>query len=615
MNLKMKEKLYVLSMILLGLGIITSLAPAAQCAQTPEKSVPATETQKIRRIVFDGVKSDQRWTLKELNPDWPSDWSSYNFLVIEMRTSTPQRFNLFLYTANGLRRVMLQPLGQGVWLRAAVPLQYLKGRDQSGFDLASTTNRRTNSFWMSVWGPFGDLTKVESLGFVMNYPIGKPALEIRSMQLAKEDPGSDFLEKKPVLDEFGQWAPTDWPRKIHSREQLERELADEDKALKPGDFDYCEYGGYKKSQAKATGFFRVEQIDGKWWFVDPHGHLFLSTSSNGIGGRRGAPEQNTSPAAIRLVKRLDAWGMNTGAAGQNKPYISYLTVSAARGPSTFLGLPDVYSEDFARAVDEAAASQCAPKKNDPLLIGYFVGNEPPWFDRESEVVDMVLARPSTATQTKLKEFLAAGDTPARRKEFVLTAFEKQLALVSAALRKHDPNHLSLGIRFGGDPPDDVLRTGRVFDVCSINVYEYEPTKQVERTYRLTGRPVLIGEFHFGVPADGLGAGLVQTRDQVERGKGYRYYVEQAAALPGFLGAHWFAWRDEPVLGRGDGENYSFGFVDVTDRPYIELVKAATATHKRLFEVHSGKAKPFAEIPKASDAGTPSTPWIETLEVK
>jgi hypothetical protein len=145
-------------------------------------------------------------------------------------------------------------------------------------------------------------------------------------------------------------------------------------------------------------------------------------------------------------------------------------------------------------------------------------------------------------------------------------------------------------------------------VCSINVYEYEPTKQVARAYRVSGRPVLIGEFHFGVPADGLGAGLVQTMNQVERAKGYRYYVEQAAALPGFLGAHWFAWGDEPVLGRMDGENYNIGFVDAMDRPYPELVAGAKATHARLLDVHSGKVPPFSERPKASNAGTPASPW-------
>jgi hypothetical protein len=195
-----------------------------------------------------------------------------------------------------------------------------------------------------------------------------------------------------------------------------------------------------------------------------------------------------------------------------------------------------------------------------------------------------------------------------RREFVLASFRKYLEIVCAAVRKYDPNHLLLGIRFGGRVADEVLIAAQIFDVCSINVYEYEPTKQLIRAARLSGRPILIGEFHIGVPADGLAAGLVQAKDQTERGIAYRYYVEQAASLPWFVGAYWFAWRDEPVLGRMDGENYNIGFVDVTDRPYAELIEAAKATHQRLQDVHSGKLLPFARHPMASDAGAPSSPW-------
>jgi hypothetical protein len=153
-----------------------------------------------------------------------------------------------------------------------------------------------------------------------------------------------------------------------------------------------------------------------------------------------------------------------------------------------------------------------------------------------------------------------------------------------------------------------MRMGRTFDVCSINVYEYEPTKQLERAYRLTGRPILIGEFHIGVPENGLGAGLVQAMNQTERGIGYRYYVEQALSLPYALGTHWFQWTDEPITGRMDGENYNIGFIDATGRAYPELVEAAKATHKRLHDVHAGKIPPFSQRPKASEVGTPSSPW-------
>jgi hypothetical protein len=578
--------------------------------------VPASAARgadEPRKLMFDGVLCEHKLALKDLGEDLPSDWTGYSHLVIDMRTSAPQRFALWVYTSDGPRRIEIQPFGQNAWLRASIPLQYLLGMDKSGTDLASTINRRTNSFWMSVWGPFGELKSVEAIGFAMQYPINKPVLEIRSIHLSKKDEGSEFLETTPVVDQFGQWALADWPRKIKSAGQLAQELAEEETTFGSGaDFGYGKYNGYQNTQAKVTGFFHVEQIDDVWWFVDPEGHLFLSTSSNGLGGRGGRGVRDgggmpttQSATASRTNRRLDSWGLTTG--GTGRPNIVFLNWPR-NAQTTYLGLPDVYAADFAAGIDQSANTQCTPRKNDPLIIGYFIGNEPPWGDRENEVVDMILAGPETATRAKLKEFLAAGDTPKMRKQFVITAFEKYLNLICTAVRKYDPNHLNLGIRFGGKPADDVLRTARIFDVCSINVYEYEPTKQLERTYRLTGRPVLIGEFHIGVPENGLGAGLVQAMNQTERAVAYRYFVEQGMSLPYCLGAHWFTWRDEPVLGRNDGENYNIGLVDVTDRPYPELIDAVKTTSKRLLDVHSGKILPFSQKPRASDAGTPSSPW-------
>jgi hypothetical protein len=461
---------------------------------------------------------------------------------------------------------------------------------------------------MSVWGPFGEMKSVEAIGFAMTYPINQPTIEIRSIHLSNKDEGSEFLEKLPVLTPFNQWAYSDWPGKIKSQEQLDAELAAEAKTFGTNaDYDYCEYGGYKNTKAKATGFFRVEEINEKWWFIDPDGHYFLSSGTNGTANRRNPNQQpaQTQAAIERTNHRLASWGMTTGGDGRaNTIMLRWKTIPG----TSFLGLPDVYSDAFANNADSAANAQCTPLRNDAYVLGYFIGNEPPWDGRESEVVDMILRGPETATKNKLKEFLAQSDTPKRRKEFMIGAFEKYLAVLCAAVKKYDPNHLNLGIRFGGPPSDEMLRTGKVFDVCSINVYEYEPTKLIDKVYRLTGRPILIGEFHIGVPENGLGAGLVQAKGQTERGIGYRYYVEQAASLNSFLGAHWFTWRDEPVLGRGDGENYNIGFVDATDRPYPELVEATKKTNHRLFDVHSGKLLPFNTLPRASGAGTPASPW-------
>jgi tetratricopeptide (TPR) repeat protein len=578
--------------------------------------IPTWTSDLPVQVVFEGKTSEHKWSLEDLGGLLPADWSGYNFLVVEMKTSSPQRFAIWIYTSDGKRRMMFHPFGQGLWMRASIPLQYFKGKDQRGMDLASTNNRRTDIFYMGVWGPFGELKNVESISVTMQYPLNKPTLEVRSIRLCKDDPGSEFLEGQPVVDEFGQWAHGDWPRKIKSREQLQRELAEEQKSLIGGDeFDYCQYGGYKNTQAKATGFFRVEQIDGRWWFVDPDGHLFLSTGSNCMRAAGGRGAQMTPAAANLVQRRMSSWGMNTvgnwsslrpSDDGQRKACV--VMFRGPRSEPSYLGMPDVYSDEFAQGVEQAAQRQCSSLKSDPWLLGYFLGNEPPWEGRESELVDMFLKGPDTATRRRCKEYLAQGDGPRRREELVYGMFERYLALMSDAIKKYDPNHLNLGIRFGGAPRPAVMKLGKSFDVCSINVYEYEPTRQLKALYEATGRPMLIGEFHFGVPADGLGAGLVQTASQAERAKGYRYYVEQVAALPGFLGAHWFQWADEPVLGRMDGENYNIGFVDCTDRPYPELVEAAKATHKRLYDVHSGKLAPFDERPRASQDGTPDSPW-------
>jgi len=55
--------------------------------------------------------------------------------------------------------------------------------------------------------------------------------------------------------------------------------------------------------------------------------------------------------------------------------------------------------------------------------------------------------------------------------------------------------------------------------------------------------------------------------------------------------------DEPSTGRFDGENYNIGLLDVTDRPYGELIDAAKATHRQLMDVHAGKTPPSARQAK------------------
>ena len=64
---------------------------------------------------------------------------------------------------------------------------------------------------------------------------------------------------------------------------------------------------------------------------------------------------------------------------------------------------------------------------------------------------------------------------------------------------------------------------------------------------------------------------------------YQALVEGALAHPLLVGCHWFQYRDQPLLGRGDGEAYQIGFVDVCDRPYPELVRAARLNGETMYQ--------------------------------
>ncbi len=586
---------------------------------------------------FKGTSALVKWAIKDLNPELPADWSSYGFLTFEYKSSTTQRFDLRVYDSSGVRILRFQPF-QGARIRASVPLIHFQKRNTQGMDMASIGQKGWPGFWLGLGGTVGSIKHVDSLGVLMRQPIDSQTFVLSNVRLTMTAEDTIF-EPIPLVDEFGQWIPAEWPGKAKTVDELRSAWDEEDKALQPGDFNVSKYGGFMNARVKATGFFRVQKIDGKWWFVDPEGYLFFSTGSCGIRPRvdfsrvkgreyifKAMPpaELSTTNQTTGVVsnssfftwnlyrrfgtdwtqkwmnftmRRMDSWGLNTVGnwldtlgAGHRKAYVMRLT---GWGIETgVMGMPDVYAPGYVAKVDSAAARQCTPLKKDPYLLGYFIGNEPPWPNRESELVNVVLAGAETPMQIEAKKYLAGGDTPERRRDFVYETYSKFIGIVNAAVKKYDPNHLNLGIRYGGTPPDNLIKASKGFDVFSINIYGYAPNQNtLQKIYDLSGLPIIIGEFHFGTPGRGLAPGLAQVKNQKERGVAYQYYVESAASHPALIGAHWFIWTDQPSTGRNDGENYNIGFVDVTDRPYGDMVNASKETFKRLFDVHSGKVPP------------------------
>ena len=83
-------------------------------------------------------------------------------------------------------------------------------------------------------------------------------------------------------------------------------------------------------------------------------------------------------------------------------------------------------------------------------------------------------------------------------------------------------------------------------------------------------------------------GLVPTASQQERAAAYREYVHSALKNPLLVGTHWFQYGDQATTGRGDGENYQIGFVDICDAPYPETTQACREVGYTLYPYRTTK---------------------------
>lgn len=612
------------------------------------KAQPAKE--QLLKLTFQSKYevAGEKFSLKDLGLESSDTWDKYNYLVLEMKASSPQRFQIGFQTDWGYNELRVMPYAIGTWSRLCIPLRLYREKPRPSHDLASYNNIPFNMGWYNLGdAPRGPLKGVDWIGIRMHAPINNPTLEIRSIRLSEEDPGDEYLGTEPLIDSFGQWNLGDFDGKVHSLAELQNAWKEEDQTTHKGDFNYSKYGGYKQARIdNGTGYFRTKKIDGRWWFVDPEGYLFLSVGVDCIrpgGGtivkmldkRAGVYEaippkvlgkdtNNTSFGNWNLarrygennwiegwkemtIKRMEAWGINTIAnwsdgniIGTNeKAFMLQLGgISPAGG---IMGLPNIYAPGFEQKIDEAIQRQVTPYKENPWLIGWFTSNEPAWLGEEQRLADLIMENGDTYFQEAIRKHLASGDTPEKRKQFAYNTLRQYLKIVDEALERHDPNHLHIGLRLGNSsiPADEILDICKeVHDVFSFNCYALEPGKEyMDYIMNRIDLPMIIGEFHFGTADRGMAQSLWQVDTQEERGVAYRYYVENGYSHPALVGTAYFQWCDQPNTGRTlDGENYNCGIIDVVDLPYKGQVEAMAESAKRLYGIHKGEIKPVQTLP-------------------
>ncbi|CAG0950711.1 hypothetical protein BURK2_00181 [Burkholderiales bacterium] len=195
--------------------------------------------------------------------------------------------------------------------------------------------------------------------------------------------------------------------------------------------------------------------------------------------------------------------------------------------------------------------------------------------------------------------------------------ERYYRVAHDALRAVDPQLLILGDRIiaFGAAPEVVLAAAPFVDVLSINAYEWAPgwhavaqalaeiagfiaapslLDDLDEIHRLTGKPLLIGEFGYRAADAGLPNSwppvypILPT--QTERADAYERYARSVLARPYVVGLHWFEWADQPVTGRFDGEDDNWGFVNLRDDVYPELFLRMWSVHVQLYETRLALAR-------------------------
>ena len=313
--------------------------------------------------------------------------------------------------------------------------------------------------------------KVAEVFLFADRPAAPFAFELTAVRaVGSHDPDRPALSAKtffPFIDAFGQYVHADWPDKLHDAGELAQRRAAEEQDLRdhPGPDGWDQYGGWAAGpKLKATGFFRTEMREGKWWLVDPEGRLFFSHGIDCVGpgdetpiddraawfrdlpardgklakcfgrftncirghykGRHGTTFSFARANLLRKYgkgwpsafadqshRRLRSWGLNTIGTWSSPdvyllrrtPYV-VIVHSGGRPIAGSTGywrqFSDVFDESFRAHLDRKMAAERGRAAGDPRCIGFFIDNELSW-GKEITLAEAALMSPADQPAKKV----------------------------------------------------------------------------------------------------------------------------------------------------------------------------------------------------------------------
>ena len=356
--------------------------------------------------------------------------------------------------------------------------------------------------------------------------------------------------------------------------------------------------------------------------------------------------------AETALVRLNAWGANTlgvwaTAEGFDRgtAYTEIMEFRQAAPEATIrlagAKVPDVFDPRWAEACDRRAAEVALVRAFSRDLIGYFTDDDLIWAQPDGEAGDAGGTRaprpsllqiclslePSFPAYHAAWEFtlaahggdlatlarawgvvlpnkealrqLTQADTPLlssryRRDQerFAREFARRYFAVTAAAIRRHDPNHLILGCRFGAEPGAAILAEcgPPQVDVLSLCADDETLPARIDAAQKVLGMPVLVGEFGWTGAAfkREAVAGEPADRTTLERmlARG-RSTLERTIIHPATVGYAWPRWADRNDQWAPFGD----GLVHVDDREAHEHTELFLHLNRRSADLRLAAVTP------------------------
>lgn len=290
----------------------------------------------------------------------------------------------------------------------------------------------------------------------------------------------------------------------------------------------------EKILSDTTSFFRVEEKNDRWCFIDPYNNSFYSTGIGSISAKSGySPALGYSEYYRNIIEKygdektwanatydkLVGWGFNS--LGGSGPYIKnagfYYTENLGLADDNWQegSTTDFFSEEWIKTVEKKCKKKIVNISDDPKLIGYFLDNEIRWGPDWRSLLDLFdtymqmdhdgpgkirlveflknkynnnITSFNLAWRTNFNDFKEIlyikrlGTWPytieARNdhNDFVYIVAEQFYKTCYETIRKYDKNHLILGSRFSSfvTPRKVVEACSKYVDVVSVNHYPPNP---------------------------------------------------------------------------------------------------------------------------------------------